>query len=81
MGEVNTIIDYLVVEVLTRCAVIAETLICPVILGRPFLKINQFIIEFAVPSCVSKIDGIDIFNETKIQTHEIIETKPIKETA
>ncbi len=42
-------------------AVIAHNLACPVILGRLFLKINQFVINHNVSSCMSKLDGIDLF--------------------
>lgn len=60
-------------------AIIAENLICPVILGRPFLKINQFIVDHAIPSCVSKTDGIDLLNEIKTTTNESSETRLTKE--
>ncbi len=63
-------------------AIIAQNLICPIILGRPFLKINQIVVDHEIPSCISKRDGYNLLNSaipqlqetTKIEQPKLIQT-------
>lgn len=41
----------------------AKDLVCPVILGRCFLKANQFIIDHDTLSCTSKLYGYNLLNK------------------
>lgn len=47
-------------------AIIARNLVCPVILGQPFLKINKLVIDHDISSCTSKIDGFDLMKSVPL---------------
>lgn len=38
----------------TLCAIVAEKFVCPILLGHPFLQINQIVIDHSIPLCIAK---------------------------
>ncbi len=44
-------------------AIIAKNLVCSVILGQPFLKANQIVVDHDTLSCMSKIDSFNLLKK------------------
>lgn len=48
------------------CTVIIEKLVCSVLLGHPFLKFNQMLIDHATLSCIMKETGFDLLKKAPL---------------
>ncbi len=63
----------------TMCAIVAHRLVCPVILGHPFLSSNQIIIDHETSTCTSKHDGFKLISETQSLCKDIKDNQMLKE--
>ncbi len=55
--------------------IIAHNLICPMILGCPFLKVNQIVVNHEIPLCVSKRDNFDLLQHPTYKTTNTTQAK------